>query len=467
MKNIRKSISYQIPIIFIVSYLIIALVIVLIVYNRFETRMVNEYTKMAEGVTNLMLNAYDTEKTDIFIEENFENEDYIDLLLYYYTLKDNYPDIYYMYVYQFAPNGEPTATVILDLDEYYQDPPLQESIDWIGSTYELDEPFASEIDKILNGKDPVVHTVHTQDGEYLLSYVRPIFDEDGNYVCSACVDFSMAEVHEKDLEFLFKMMSVLGLLMFIILILNIKAISKKVTSPLNKISGCIDSFVYDTEADRFENVQRLESLNITQNDEIGVLFTNFVSNMQESLYYMSNYNKAKGEIEYKDKEIEKISEMTFTDSMTHAHNKTSYENDSASLDEKIRTGLSDISAVMVDINNLKYINDTFGHEIGDSYIIGCFNIVRDIYANSTIYRIGGDEFVILLTGDDYFNRHSLYYSAIKAFEKSFESNESDPAKKYSASIGMSDYEAGDTVHTLVKKADKAMYENKVAFKKKH
>ncbi len=465
--KLYKSLSFHILILFIVSYLLIVGIIVVTVYNRFETRMINEYTQMAEGVTNLMVNAYDAQKTDLYIEDNYSLPEYQEILKYFYSLKENYPDIHYMYIYRFETVDPATATVIIDLDEEYTDDPPQESIDWIGDTYEVDEPFASEIETLISGSSPVYHTVRTQKGEYLLSYVRPILDENGNYLCSACVDFSMQKLHSQDLRFLFELMAILGIAILLILLLNIYFTRKMITIPLNRINKCIEGFDYGTEAARFESLNQLESLQITQEDEIGKLYSSFVLNLKESLYYMSNYNKAIGEIEYKEKELESIAQKTYKDPLTHVNNKIGYENDIGLWEAKISNGNTDLGVIMVDVNNLKYVNDTFGHDKGDLYLLGCCRIICDIYKKSPVYRIGGDEFLVLLEDHDYEQRKALYKEARDTFANSFLQKDSEAWEQYSASIGMATYKAGDTMASLVNRADKAMYTNKMKFKKEY
>lgn len=466
LKQFRKSLSYQISILSIFSYLVIALVVCFVVYTRFESRMVNDYTRMADGLTTLMSDAYDTTRTEEFIEKNFQLQDYRDLVKYYHTLKDNYPDVYYMYIYRFHDDA-PLGTVIIDLDEEYSDNPPQESVDWIGETYEVDEPFASEVDKMRWGNEPIYHTVHTSDNEYLLSYVKPIFDADGNYACSACVDFSMDYLHKQDVNFMIQLMGILLVIMIVILYFNLQRISRKITSPLDLISSCIDNFSYETESDRFNNIHRLEELNIPADNEIGLLFNSFVANMKESLYYMSNYNKAKDEIEDKEKEIEEISMMTYVDGLTKAKNKAAYLKSAPEIDAEIRAGLTEVGAIMADVNNLKYVNDTFGHDAGDKYLKGSCKVLCNIFKHSPVFRTGGDEFLIILQGQDYDDRKELFEKAEKSFEKSYNDETSDPWKRYSASLGMAVYQADDTIGDVVKRADKKMYDNKMNFKKIH
>ncbi|SEA59393.1 diguanylate cyclase (GGDEF) domain-containing protein [Oribacterium sp. KHPX15] len=466
MNKFKKSLSLQISVISILSYIILAIVTIVVVHMRFQDRMIKDYTRMGEGVTTLMAKVYDTDKTEEYIEKNFTMPEYNEIIKYFYDLKDNYPDIYYLYVYRFDSVDPPNATVIFDLDEEYTENPPQESIDWIGEIYTVDEPFASEIGTIMNGES-VVHTVFTHDKEYLLSYVRPILDKDGNYVASACVDFSMEYMFKQDKRFIFQLAGILGLLMVIILTINILILRHKVTHPLDRMTSCIDSFVYETEASRFQNVQRLESLDFRQEDEIGVLYNSFVSNMKESLYYMSNFNKAKDEIVEKENEIEKISQKTYTDGLTPAKNKAAYLDDEIVYDIKIKNGLKDIATVMVDINNLKYVNDTFGHDVGDKYIMGCYDIIQDTYKNSPIYRMGGDEFLVVLTEEDFEVRDQLFEDINARYQQCYDNEKKEPYDRYSASVGMASYNDGDEFRDIIKRADKHMYERKMTFKNEH
>ena len=109
----------------------------------------------ADGVTNLMIEALDPEKMDYYIEENYSSKEYMDIMKYFYSLKDNYPDIYYLYVYSFYEADPPAATIIIDLEDEYTDNPNQVSIDWVGSTYIALEPFASLIGDLIHGKESI------------------------------------------------------------------------------------------------------------------------------------------------------------------------------------------------------------------------------------------------------------------------------------------------------------------------
>ena len=122
---------------------------------------------------------------------------------------------------------------------------------------------------------------------------------------------------------------------------------------------------------------------------------------------------------------------------------------------------------MIDLNNLKYINDTFGHEAGDIYIKGSCEIVTRTFTHSPLYRVGGDEFVVVLMGEDYRNRDELVSRVREDFIKSYQNKRVPPPERYSASVGIAVYAEGDTVDTVFKRADQAMYAEKMLFKMKN
>ena len=175
------------------------------------------------------------------------------------------------------------------------------------------------------------------------------------------------------------------------------------------------------------------------------------------------------DIHKKDDEIKKISEDTYRDSLTNVKNKAALQQFSEDYAERMRGGNAGLfSVVMMDVNNLKYVNDTFGHEAGDEYIKGCCKILCHAFTYSPVFRIGGDEFVAIVTGADFNNRMERMAELAETFEQTYAKEDSDPWKRYSASVGIADCEPGDTsLDQIIKRADRAMYESKKTFKEKH
>ncbi|MBR0303234.1 MAG: GGDEF domain-containing protein, partial [Clostridia bacterium] len=100
--------------------------------------------------------------------------------------------------------------------------------------------------------------------------------------------------------------------------------------------------------------------------------------------------------------------LAYTDSLTGVRSKQAFAEESDFIQDLISKGKSpDFAVVFFDVNDLKKVNDANGHEAGDRYLIGAKNIICGVFRNSPVFRVGGDEFVVILTGDDYVRRGEL------------------------------------------------------------
>ena len=94
-------------------------------------------------------------------------------------------------------------------------------------------------------------------------------------------------------------------------------------------------------------------------------------------------------------------------------------------------------------------------------------MICDVFAHSPVYRIGGDEFIVVLGKDDIKSGELLYHRLMRHFEKTFLNESSDDWNRYSASCGLAERNPGETAEEVIKRADEAMYQNKLAFKEKY
>ncbi len=461
------TLRIRIPAIFLISLLLLAFSIISISFRRYERLNLDKHIQMAEGITTLMCTDFDVEKIDQYIEQNYSSEEYNELLKYYYTLKESYQDVQYMYVYKFFKDPEDGLTkgqVIIDLDEAYTENVPQESIDWIGSIVTESPEFQGDYEAIVNDHQCVWHLVDNDYGTgRLISFERPILDKNGDYLCSACVDFSLNMMVGRGIDFVVELLSVVAFIIISVLIMINIILNKILFKPIYQMTKCIESFKFDSELDRFNNVNRIEELNINVQNEIDGLYNALVLSMKDSAYYMSSLHMAQTEIKV-------ISETAYKDALTGVSNKTSYNKTVAQLQRDInaKKGLK-FAIVMVDINNLKYVNDTYGHELGDEYIKGCCNIVCKIFKSSPVFRIGGDEFVVIVTDDDYDNRNDNIDTLEDTFDRTYHDESVEKYARYSASFGIADYSEtlDKDVGDVLKRADKQMYAFKEQFKKEN
>lgn len=117
--------------------------------------------------------------------------------------------------------------------------------------------------------------------------------------------------------------------------------------------------------------------------------------------------------------------------------------------------------MVCDINNLKAVNDLYGHKEGDVCVRNaCLKICR-IFSHSPVFRIGGDEFVVILSGEDYRQRAKLMeqINALPADRSKIRIGETVAA-------GMVEYNKEHHISFLsvFEEADRAMYARKQAVK---
>ena len=150
------------------------------------------------------------------------------------------------------------------------------------------------------------------------------------------------------------------------------------------------------------------------------------------------------------------------DALTGVKNKHAYADTEAQLDQCIKENRPVEFAVSIfDLNGLKKVNDTQGHQAGDQYIRKGCQIICNIYKHSPVFRIGGDEFAVISQGDDYKNVENL----LKTVEELNEKNAA--AGDVTLAGGMSRYCNDSSVADVFKRADARMYENKIRFKNIH
>ena len=465
MKKILKTLmtlKVRIPIIFVVSLLILATCIIGVSFRRYERINLDKHVTMAEGITELMAERFDADRVDYYLKNNYASEEYLDLIRYYDILRDSYPDVRYMSVYRLSfddksktPYGQAIVVINNSTDVF-----TEWGEDSIGEFHEVPNEFVDDFELMTAQKECVWHIVENQKSS-IVTFVRPVLDCNGNYVCSAVVGFSLNAMYAKGIDFIIELLVVVAAVIIGVLVTINLVLSAILFKPLSRMTKCIESFKFDTDEDRFNNVNSMEALNIHVRNEIDELYNALVLSLKDSAYYMSSFNRAKNE-------INKISETAYKDPLTGVGSKAAYNDAVISLkNEMARNNEFQFAIVMADINNLKYVNDTYGHELGDEYIKGCCRIICNIFEESQVYRIGGDEFVVILKDSDYFCRVMLMDDLEFEFDKAYENNSVSEYCRYSASFGMAEYDpAGDkNVEDVFKRADKLMYEYKKEFKK--
>ena len=156
-------------------------------------------------------------------------------------------------------------------------------------------------------------------------------------------------------------------------------------------------------------------------------------------------------------------EKATKDAMTGVRNKLAYSYKEKELDNFIAQDLLDLqfAVVVCDVNNLKYINDNLGHEYGDKLIKNAAEIICTVFEHSPVFRIGGDEFVVIIEGKDYENRKELL-ERLNAISE--ENNHVEGETVIAAGLATFDKNEHNEFMSVFRDADQNMYSRKMKLK---
>lgn len=149
--------------------------------------------------------------------------------------------------------------------------------------------------------------------------------------------------------------------------------------------------------------------------------------------------------------VHNLKQMTYTDSLTGLKNRNSYFKRL----QELQKSQQPVGVVFLDINGLKKANDTHGHTYGDSLIARASTLLTRVFKDD-IYRIGGDEFVVLCLNIE----RNDFYNLVDRLRK-----KSEHDRECNLSIGAKWDEGSSSIADLVAAADELMYINKQTYYK--
>ena len=277
-----------------IGFLVMSLAFVAISYVTFRTYTIRDCVDYAYGLNRLIADAMDLDHINDYIEQGHAHPDYDEIERHLYMLRDAYPDIVFLYVYQIREDG---CHVVFDLST--EDVPAGQP----GDIVDFDQSFSKYISDLLAGR-PVEPVISRDTFGFLLTVYTPLYDSRGVCQCYAAVDYSM------DLLTAYvRTIIVQIILLFLVVVLIVVVASVLVT-------------------DR------------------GIV-----------------------------RPMKRLERRAYRDTLTGLQNRTAYYEYNQALDKRIAEGTADFALVMVDVNFLKRVNDTYGHEKGNEYLKNASDLI--------------------------------------------------------------------------------------------
>ncbi len=143
------------------------------------------------------------------------------------------------------------------------------------------------------------------------------------------------------------------------------------------------------------------------------------------------------------------------DPLTGVKNRHAYLEAEERLNQQIAEGHApEFAVVILDVNDLKKVNDTAGHNAGDQLLRDACRVICNIFKHSPVFRVGGDEFAVIVQGQDYLGIDELIMQMSRYNSNALQSG------GIVIACGMAEYGEDDSVAPVFERADQNMYENK-------
>ena len=225
--------------------------------------------------------------------------------------------------------------------------------------------------------------------------------------------------------------------LLVVFIVVLMGFTGRITKPLRELTAVaeqVDAGNYDC------------ALDYQGEDEVGILARTFNRLTAHLKTYISDLN-----------------DLAYADSLTALRNRGAYTIGLNNLQTRLNESGNtlELAVCVFDCNNLKAINDNYGHDKGDLYLKAAAATICEVFNHSPVYRIGGDEFAAILTDRDYADRVQLMQRFDAECAKTRVEG-AQPWERVDVARGLAVYDPqeDESVNEVVRRADKLMYEHK-------
>lgn len=439
-----------------------------ICFYLYEKDMINRYHAYTTDVLNYVADNIDGDDLLHCMRTGVKSEKYLRLQDMSNKLKETH-QLEFLYIIE--PLSDQPPDNMMDVlaartkfEEEYEADQLTDLGNFTGEAYpaELARQYMARMDR-----NPKV-TFFQNDSQFghIYTAIRPVFDSQGNPIAVLCADVLLDEINQGRTRFLTAsviMAMVAGAMLVTLMSLWLK---RRVADPIARIKSSAE-----TMAEKCHNCHDLtlfsfEDPNIHTHDELEALSSSVSTMCQEMKTYAEKLVHANQQVGELKESFVIMDHLAYSDALTGAGNKASYERCSTRLDSELQRGQAEFAIIMADLNYLKRINDRYGHDCGNQYLINLHKLLRTHFRADDIFRIGGDEFVILLKGERSHQAEKMLQEAKDHMRKLRQATDLTPWEQVSCAMGLCRYDphSHKSVLEVFRAADRSMYHDKKAMR---
>lgn len=299
------------------------------------------------------------------------------------------------------------------------------------------------------------------EGGRIVTTAMPITDSYGQIIAYAGLDYSIEEIMAVQRRFVLIVLVILAVLAVLAAFLAIKLVDRFIVRPVNQLSEAAAGYTNDVKGNS-EGFHRFADLDIHTGDEIEVLADSVTLMEHDMNRHIANLLSTRNELDKSKEYAEEMEKQSYMDSLTGVRNKRSYDTEVSGLSADITRKDARFGIAIIDLNDLKKINDSYGHDHGDEAIVKICRMICDVFAHSPVFRYGGDEFVVILKNRDLDNAGTLVAEFRDRVAELRAEKDAPTWERATAAIGYAVYdpESDMDIQSVFERADNEMYRDK-------
>ena len=434
----------------------------------YEEDMMNRYHAYTADVLTYVAREIDGDDLQKCMETKTKSEKYHKLQKLTNDLKETHA-LEFLYIIQ--PLSENPPDNMMDVLAAYTQAGKEAGTDGLtdlgkftGDAYPPDvaKNYLARMDR-----NPAV-TFFPNDTEFgnIYTAIRPIFNSKGEPIAVLCADVLIDEINNGKLRFL-KMSAAIAFIAGLILISIMSFwLRKRIAEPIMRLKNSAISFNERSHGVKDLDVLTFEDPKISTNDEIEDLAVALSTMCSDMKSYTAELILSERRMSALKERVAKMRTLAHKDALTGAGNKAAYEDFIKRMDWDILAEKAKFAITMIDLNYLKKVNDTFGHDRGNLYLINAYKLIKEFFDETSIFRIGGDEFVVVLHGQEYDNAIPKLNAFKERISELMKNSDLEPWERISVAVGTAFYNPQNHENSLdvFKEADKLMYQEKKRMK---
>ena len=465
MSTYKKPLGRSIALGCILFTAILCLTLSVLNYYNQRNAHYQRYRSHITDILRYVENHIDAEDTKRCIETLEESETYKATLLFMDEIMDDF-SIHYLYAIKpLNLNDSGNVMSVFSAEDYYNryvDPEGNLYLGWI-SEDEYDAETVQQLFAVME-QDDIVFFVEKTGWSTDYTGALPLRDAAGEAYAILAVDVDITALSSELMSQALRNNAVILLLGFAYTVLFLLWTRRNITRPVRLLEKGVVDYAGHSHGQRSVEALKFEAPDIQTDNEVKSLskaITQMTEDMQD---YVSDILTAEEKSRDMKQLADAMSELAIVDALTGIRNKTAFSREMSKLEKELEADPDlPFGLAMVDLNFLKQINDSYGHEKGDEALRSLAHLICAVFVHSPVFRIGGDEFVVVLRGQDLKNIDALKADFLAKLEAQ---EDAPPWKRLSAAIGIAfrDASCDESVDEVLKRADLAMYAMKKAMK---